>query len=120
MRIEVKGERLSFRCPGCGDEHNVSIASGRWTWNGAPDRPTINPSVLATSGHFCQGGEQYCWCTYNEERSAKGEELSKFKCYRCHSFVRNGMIEFLNDCSHEHAGQTMELPELGSMEQHHD
>jgi hypothetical protein len=28
---------------------------------------------------------------------------------RCHSFVREGKIEFLNDCTHEHAGQTLDL-----------
>lgn len=27
----------------------------------------------------------------------------------CHSFVRNGKIEYLNDCTHELAGQTVEL-----------
>ncbi|BAS10570.1 hypothetical protein AHiyo4_39920 [Arthrobacter sp. Hiyo4] len=31
---------------------------------------------------------------------------------RCHSFVRNGHIEFLSDSTHELAGQTMALPPL--------
>ena len=29
----------------------------------------------------------------------------------CHSFVRDGRIEFLSDCTHELAGQTVELEE---------
>ncbi|MCZ4340562.1 hypothetical protein O4H52_03015 [Sphingomonadaceae bacterium G21617-S1] len=28
----------------------------------------------------------------------------------CHSFVRNGQIEFLSDCTHALAGQTVPLP----------
>lgn len=30
----------------------------------------------------------------------------------CHSFVRNGRVEFLGDCTHELAGQTVDLPDL--------
>lgn len=32
--------------------------------------------------------------------------------HRCHSYVRNGHVEFLSDCTHELAGQTVELPDL--------
>jgi hypothetical protein len=32
---------------------------------------------------------------------------------RCHSFVREGRIKFLSDCTHELAGQTVDLPEFG-------
>lgn len=31
---------------------------------------------------------------------------------RCHSFVRDGKIEFLNDSTHSLAGQTVDLPPL--------
>lgn len=30
----------------------------------------------------------------------------------CHSFVTDGMIKFLNDCTHDLAGQTVALGEL--------
>jgi hypothetical protein len=29
----------------------------------------------------------------------------------CHSFVTNGKIQFLADCTHKLAGQTVELPD---------
>jgi hypothetical protein len=29
----------------------------------------------------------------------------------CHSFVTDGRIQFLEDCTHELAGQTVDLPE---------
>jgi len=30
----------------------------------------------------------------------------------CHSFIRDGKIQFLGDCTHALAGQTVDLPEL--------
>jgi hypothetical protein len=55
----------------------------RWTWNGSMEKPTFHPSLLIMS-------------------PAK----------RCHSFVRDGNIQFLNDCAHALAGKTIELPEV--------
>jgi hypothetical protein len=31
---------------------------------------------------------------------------------RCHSFVTDGRIQFLNDSMHKMAGQTLDLPEI--------
>lgn len=31
---------------------------------------------------------------------------------RCHYFIRAGMIEFLGDCTHDHAGMTVPLPDI--------
>jgi hypothetical protein len=53
-----------------------------WTWNGDVDKPTLKPSVLS-------GG---------------GDDMP-----RCHSFVNDGKVQFLDDCSHELAGQTLDL-----------
>lgn len=35
---------------------------------------------------------------------------------RCHSFVRDGKIQFLDDCSHKLAGRTVELPNIPQVE----
>lgn len=56
-----------------------------WSFNGDLDRPTFSPSILVYPSH---------------------------KQGRCHSFVRDGKIEFLGDCDHALKGQTVELPEL--------
>lgn len=32
--------------------------------------------------------------------------------YVCHCFIRNGMIEFLTDCTHNLAGQTVPMVDL--------
>lgn len=81
--------KLMWRCPGCRDVHAVGVggdsASGMgWTWNGSMTAPTFSPSILKSGG----AGPT------------------------CHSFVRDGMVEFLADCGHELAGQSVRmLPE---------
>lgn len=84
-----------------------------WTFNGNFDAPTFSPSVLVTSGHYAPDRPEgkKCWCDYNADLVAKGEEPSGFECYRCHSFVVDGQMQFLGDCTHALANQTVPLPE---------
>ena len=100
-----------FDCPGCGQRHAVRTMPGAnggstWGWNGSDERPTFTPSVLVRSGHYVTGPGSDCWCNLKQRT---GRE-SPFRCVCCHSFVRDGMIEFLSDCTHELAGQTVPLP----------
>ena len=85
------GEKLvTFHCPGCNCGHSFRVfgASGPvWDWNGDLDKATFSPSLLY------QGGP-------NDTR--------------CHSFVRDGKIQFLSDCSHHLAGQTVDVPEAAA------
>jgi hypothetical protein len=82
-----------FHCPGCGYAHAFHIDPDHhptrqsWDWNGSLDAPTISPSLLV----FKDVPES-----------------------RCHSFVRGGNIEFLRDCAHRLAGQTVEIPDWES------
>jgi len=78
--------QLQFICPGCRKRHALNTT---WQFNGDYDKPTVSPSVLVT------------W-TYGEDNKQE----------RCHSFIKNGMIQFLNDCTHELKGQIVELPEF--------
>jgi len=85
------GEKgLVFFCPGCKYYHSFRIALGNtpnapvWTWNGDMNKPTFSPSLLVNG--------------MTEQR--------------CHSFVRDGKIEFLSDCWHELRGQTVDIPEI--------
>jgi hypothetical protein len=91
----LEGGRVAFWCPGCGYAHHVRVEGDgrpRWHWNGSGDSPTFTPSVLVT---------------YNG--SDAGQEDAPPAC--CHSFVTDGKIRFLNDCTHELAGQTVDLPD---------
>lgn len=100
----VEGGVLSFWCPGCDEAHVINPSI--WTWNGSADKPTFAPSVLMKSGHYADPMPP-CWCTYNAEHP---NDPAPFKCRRCHSFVKEGRIEFLNDCTHALAGQTVPIP----------
>ena len=110
-------DRVVFWCPGCDSAHMISDAPGRWTFNGDFDRPTFSPSVLVTTGHhvpdFGSRNRNSCWCTYDAEHSG---EPSGFKCARCHSFVRDGQIQFLGDSTHALAGRTVDIPDWREVE----
>ena len=98
-----------FHCPGCDDAHMVTVGgSGSvWGWNGSKETPTFTPSILVKSGHYA-GSSPSCWCTYAVEYP---DNPSPFRCYLCHSFVTEGRIRFLDDCTHKLAGQTVDIPE---------
>lgn len=106
------GDMVSFHCPGCDEKHIISVNrtdGPSWGWNGSTDAPTFTPSVFVRSGHFAPGQEsRECWCTYEEHFG----EPAPFKCKQCHSFVADGRIQFLGDCSHALAGQTVDLPQI--------
>lgn len=93
-----------FYCEGCKQNHMVNEG---WTFNGDFVKPTFTPSILVRSGHYMDGhtGDS-CWCTWN---TAHPDDPAPFKCYRCHSYVTDGKIQYLNDCTHELAGQTIDL-----------
>ena len=67
-----------------------------WTWNGSVDLPTVKPSIL-TKG----AGRKYL-------------EEGKYIEHVCHSFVNDGKVQFLSDCTHELAGQTVDLLDIDS------
>ena len=69
-------------CEGCGYEHAISPYVHRF--NGDFERPTFSPSLL------------------NNHNPAKV----------CHSFIVDGKIQYLGDCFHQLAGQTVELMDV--------
>lgn len=92
--IEKWGDsRYYFWCPGCLTIHCVNVK--QHGWNNSVDLPTFTPSVLVTWRDF----------------SVEDDVNSPVKDFRCHSFVTDGRIQFLGDCTHGLANQTVELPE---------
>lgn len=108
VRIATDGSPVIF-CPGCKSTHLLRL--GVWSYNGNAERPTFSPSLLFTSGHYVRGEEgKPCWCTF--EQRFPGRKLPEsIGCHRCHSFVRDGMMQFLGDTSHSLAGQTVPVPD---------
>ena len=96
---------LWFWCPGCDGVHQIRHTSFEhpvWTWNYDLDRPTLTPSVLVTGTQPMTGAEH--------TRIMAGEKITP-RPLRCHSFITNGRIQFLADCTHALAGQTVDLPD---------
>jgi len=80
----------AFRCPGCECAHFIQTNPAFnpcWTFNGDVERPTVSPSIMVRQPWKKNGSV-------------------------CHSFIKEGMIRFLNDCTHGLAGRTVELPEF--------
>lgn len=106
----LEGGRVAFMCPGCSQMHQVAVradgqnVSGAWGFNHNPDAPTLSPSVLVTGPAR--------WMTDDEHARAMQGERIDLPQMRCHSFVRDGRIEFLGDCTHSLASRTVELPDL--------
>jgi hypothetical protein len=90
---EVDGRKrwsLWFICPGCKEAHAFDE---RWHFNGDYQKPTFSPSFLT-------------WLGANPEATREPYISGK----RCHSYVCDGQIQFLGDCTHQLAGQTVPLP----------
>ena len=97
-----------FFCPGCDDAH--ALHPGIWAFNGDATKPTFSPSILFRTGHYVPGEEgKPCWCSFEQRTGRKPPKFGR--CRICHSFVREGMIQFLNDCTHRLAGQTVPVPD---------
>ena len=91
--IESKKHKglMLFWCPGCKGLHQVptqNTHANNWGFNDDLKKPTFTPSILTKTA---PNGD---WIT------------------QCHSFVREGKIQFLGDCPHELSGQTVELEEI--------
>lgn len=98
---------LMFWCPGCDSAHGIPVDGSRgWTWDGSLESPTVSPSILVRMTLY--GPDRLSFNRYDGDypcESAQGV---------CHSFVKNGRIEFLGDCTHSLAGQTVDLPDWES------
>lgn len=82
---------LFLRFPGPLPDRTIPVMIGgtragtpNWTWNGDCEKPTLKPSVLT-------GG------------------VNKDGVVTCHSWVNDGVVHFLADCSHELAGKSVSL-----------
>lgn len=104
----AEGDRMMFWCPGCKTHHCIKYGTDGWGWNGDVNKPTFHPSVLVRSGHYASHHKpgDSCWCSHNKEYP---EQKLRFTCNVCHSFIRDGKIMFLNDCTHALAGKTIDM-----------
>lgn len=85
-------------CPGCGSRHSIAVDKplhnkSQWHFNGNLEEPTFTPSVVI----FEHGDEE-------------------IKPERCHYFISKGQIRFLQDCTHDLAGKTVDMVQINDSE----
>lgn len=96
--VDSSGTRLQDNvwvwCPGCEQAHRFAVNPATpdrtpiWGWNGSCVTPSFEPSYLT-------------WWTTTD-----GTE------HRCHSFLRDGVWQFLDDSTHALAGQFVPMVPL--------
>ena len=102
-----------FYCPGCrcghwfsttGNTPNNTNTGPKWTWNGDREKPTVRASILVRRFQN-PPGDPSKW-TFENGKAVGGKNII------CHSFITDGKIQFLNDCTHDLKGQTVDLPDF--------
>ncbi len=88
-----------FKCPGCDFLHQIADKTyqgngPKWDFNGDLKKPTFHPSYLI-------------WHPGMKDGKPTGTKTNV-----CHSFIKEGKIEFLSDCHHHLAGKTVDLPDI--------
>jgi hypothetical protein len=87
-------------CPACQMAH---VIDHRWEFNGDMERPTFSPSLLRTGTMPLTDAEA--------DMVLRGEKFEP-KPLICHSYIRDGKIQFLSDCSHEMKNMTVDLKQF--------
>lgn len=94
---------VSFYCYGCKYRHFIPINSKSfgptWLWNESLESPTLSPSINVVIDRWEPPATP-------ENPNPGVQHLVK---YVCHSFVTDGKIKYLDDSTHEFAGQTLDL-----------
>lgn len=95
----TKGEFVGYLifCPACDNAHSLDE---RWLFNGNLESPTFSPSLLLR-GKVMPTDEE---C----DRISNGEKVELADLV-CHSFITDGKIQYLGDCTHDFKNQTIEL-----------
>lgn len=116
MRMGDDGNPVFF-CPGCKCGHKVWVAhpnevtGATWSWNSSMDKPTFQPSILITHPIWHPPVTQE-----NQDEWRKNPWPQTQVTHTCHSYVTDGHIQFLADCTHHLKDQTVELPDFDTME----
>ena len=90
-------------CAGCSQRHLIPTVgaedgftsiTARWAFSGTYEAPTFSPSININIPSW----------TTEDGRPVPG--------YACHYFINSGMIQYLSDCTHALAGQTLPMSEF--------
>lgn len=82
----AKSDHFYFFCPGCGCTHSFRTGPGKPRWSWNND---FNRPTVRPSINYT--------------------------VVKCHFYVEDGMIRYLDDCRHELANQTVEMEDIDEM-----
>lgn len=96
----IEGGGFIFWCLGCKEYHQINTDEKiKWDFNGDMEKPTFSPSYLT-------------WRDPKPDVDPKYDKDGKYRNgFRCHSYITDGKIQYLSDCTHELAGQTVDMIE---------
>ena len=105
--LQIDNSKLKvFKCPACKQCHTID---DKWTYSGTDEKPTVRASVKA----------MYVKVPENPEKDKNGKyilgsdgRILGAKDMICHLFITDGAIQYLGDCTHEMAGQTVDMEDL--------
>lgn len=104
-----------FFCPGCecvhwfsttGNTPHGTMTGPKWTWNGDREKPTVRASILVRHYQYPKTDPDPEKWTFENGKVVGGKDIV------CHSFITDGKIQYLNDCTHDLKGQTVDLPDF--------
>ena len=95
-----------IKCPGCKMSH---VLDHRWKFNGDLEKPTFTPSLLVRIGKYANP-------EWFNSLSEEDKELHEQISFNCHSYITDGRIQFLSDCTHNLVNQIVDLPEVEPLE----
>jgi len=96
---ELGPNEYGITCLACGCGHQLK----GWQFNGDLESPTFSPSLLVTGKKMP---------TQDEANRIMADEKVDLPDVVCHSFIKDGNIQYLSDCTHEYAGKTVKLNEF--------
>jgi hypothetical protein len=88
---EKDNEAYLFYCPACECAHRIQSDKTKtpcWEFNNDLDNPTVSPSIRVRH--------------YSNKLKKK---------LNCHTFVKNGQIQYCSDCNHKFKNKTVEIPD---------
>lgn len=101
---------LMFLCPGCNEHHIVKVTTNEdksgWEWNRDILFPTFTPSIKV---EYVKPTPQGLTMLNHSAPLPPGESRYPSTDEVCHSYVRDGNIEFLHDSTHRLAGRIVPL-----------
>ncbi len=115
--LRKTSQGLAFWCTGCGYAHHIGVdgiglpSGPKWTWNKDVEKPTFSPSVLVRG--IRPDMDEATLALYQSRTPNFENDLNdpRFRSV-CHTFVIDGVIDYLGDCTHALAGQKVPLSEF--------